>query len=367
MGKTSEIKKINLRQFSSEKLTMSPDEIPTTAPEEALNQFVGDDKEPFYKIQEIEYPIKANGYVYVESFFESFIEKIKTNLIPGSKDGHEMRYGKRGQTDFLLVGGLIKSNGDKTGKVYLKNYIPPFAESDNSNFIREAKANMIDFSLVSYTRDVREGLPDGSSVWNVVESMFGERNDAVGYGEGSMEQKTNSLNGEVDNKGELKVNELLDKLKALKVNGEITLHGIAKHLGLENQLITEDQKANLSKFNAVQGLCGDTDPETFVTGLIADKKANAAEVKEAKLNKLAGLEKLENGDESPLRAHANTYFENREMTDENIEAFKKNSVTVTLAGQGLDPYHKANDLGKVDDKDKKKNAAGDGEVKVVKI
>jgi len=187
MGKA--LKKINLRS-SDEILKLNPDEIPTLVPSSILSQWMEGDSDPYYKIQKIDYPIIANRYNYTEAFFDSFVSKLNSRPIPGSKDGHETSWGKRGNTDILLVGAKMDKNGDGTGSVYLKNYFPP---AGNETLIKEAKSDMIEFSLVSYTRDSIEEKPDGSVSYNVVESMYGERNDIVGYGEGAMDQKTNAV------------------------------------------------------------------------------------------------------------------------------------------------------------------------------
>jgi hypothetical protein len=135
----------------------------------------------------------ANGWMYTEEFWKSYIGKMNTAPIPGSARGHETRYGARGSTDLLLVGGRLESKSDGAGTVYLKNYVPPKGESgDNTVFIAMCKAGMVDFSIVSYTRDLIETLPDGNAVRKCVESLYGERNDAVDLGAGAMEMKTNA-------------------------------------------------------------------------------------------------------------------------------------------------------------------------------
>ena len=153
------IKKINLRAANDKPLTITADEIPNTIPQKALNKWQLGDDEPYYKIQEIEYPLLANGYNYLESFFKSFIKKLERAPIPGSKDGHEMSLGKRGETDFIMSGALIKPNGDGTGKVYFKNYVP---KEGNERFIKENETNMVEFSLVSGTRDERQENGDNT-------------------------------------------------------------------------------------------------------------------------------------------------------------------------------------------------------------
>ena len=166
------LRKINLRKDNDKPLKIKADEIPTLVPETAMVKWMEGDKSPYYKVQKIDFPLVANGYNYVESFFESFINKLNRAPIPGSREGHEMSWGKRGKTDFLLVGGKIDKKKNGKGSVYFKNYILPEGESgDNANFIKENETGMVDYSLVSYTKDERIENPDGSVTWNVIESM----------------------------------------------------------------------------------------------------------------------------------------------------------------------------------------------------
>jgi hypothetical protein len=189
----AEPKKFNFRSESDAKLALSPDSIPTLVPSDALALFQGGDSAPYYKLQAIDYPTTANGWTYTEDFWKSYIAKLNRAPIPGSARGHTTAWGARGPTDLLVVGGRVDSKGDGSGTVYLKNYIPPKGESgDNGVFIAMNKAGMVDYSIVSYTRDEVASLPDGSMDRKCVESLSGERNDAVDYGTGAMDMKTNA-------------------------------------------------------------------------------------------------------------------------------------------------------------------------------
>jgi len=176
----------------NKKVNISADQVPTLIPENTLKEWQKNDDNPYYKIQVINYPVIANDKTYEESFFESYINKLKERPFPGSKFGHEYNWGKRDTTDFILIGGKVEKQGNGTGQVYFKNYIPPTgASGSNETFIKENKTDMIHYSLVAYVREIRED--DGENVsYRIVESMRGERNDAVGYGEGAMDQVTNA-------------------------------------------------------------------------------------------------------------------------------------------------------------------------------
>jgi hypothetical protein len=187
-----ELRKLNYYRKKDTKLDIDPGSIPTLIPKTTLAEWQQGDEDPYYKIQEIEYPIVANGINYLESFFKSFISKLKKRPIPGSKSGHSMWSYERPSTDFIMVGAKLESNGDGTGKVFFKNYIPPEgAGGSNETFIKENKSDMVHYSLVSYTEDNIYADEDGNQKIDVVKSVKGERNDAVEYGLGAMEQKTN--------------------------------------------------------------------------------------------------------------------------------------------------------------------------------
>lgn len=193
------LRKFNFRATPDSKLTLSPDDIPTLIPTEMMKSFMQGDTEPYFKIQEIEVPATGNHVIYPASFWNSYLGKLKNRPIPGSRNGHDMRYGVKPNTDLLLVGGQLIVNDKGVGKVYLKNYIPKVGDSgDNSFFILQNKAGMLDYSIVSYTKDEIETLPEGNMKITAVASIAGERNDAVEYGLGAMEQKTNASEPELE-------------------------------------------------------------------------------------------------------------------------------------------------------------------------
>ena len=199
MGHT---RRFNFRSDPDSSLTLNPADIPNLSPNAAIALFTEGDSDPYFKIQAINYPAKANGWDYVESFWKSYLAKIARAPIPGSRTGHNMSYGARGPTDLVVVGGAIKANGDGTGTVFLKNYIPRVGESgDNTIFIKANKAGMVDYSIVSVTRDVITPMADGNYKKECVESIAGERNDCVDYGTGAMDMKTNAASIKINDAG----------------------------------------------------------------------------------------------------------------------------------------------------------------------
>lgn len=167
-------------------------DVPTLLPENAMSALLGSDTAPYYKIEAIEYPANGTGGVYEKSFFKSFLSNLKSRPYPGSKRGHE--YTSRPSSDFYTVGGKMVDNEDgKTGTIYLKIYIPPVGDTtDNAGFIRDAKAGIVNFSLVTAPEYRTEQDEKGNTVYYYTASMGYERNDAVEYGAGAMEQVVNS-------------------------------------------------------------------------------------------------------------------------------------------------------------------------------
>lgn len=340
---------------------IDPNTIKNTIPDKALKEFQKDDPEPYYKVQKIEYPITANGINYHESFFKSFISKLKDRPIPGSKSGHSIFWGERPNTDFIMVGGKIESKGNGKGFVYFKNYIPPSgAETSNETFIRENKADMVHFSLVTYPKYEIETEDDGSEIINAVESLRGERNDAVEWGMGAMGQETNQKDHNdqeidlIDNKegGENNLNkeELLKVLNTMKANADITLIEVAEAMGLKNQVITDEHIEAVKIVNSLKEL-GMKDPvkdyEKLKNKISADKES----VRNARLDKEYGPEKDPvTNKENLLRTYAGQKAAglDGEELENAIKDLKDDPIAKRFAAERADYNSEANTIGVVE-------------------
>jgi len=170
---------------------VSADSIPTLVPEEKMKSILGNDESPFYKVESIEYPVNGTGGIYQEQFFESFKNVMSDRPIPGSKRGHTWE--SRPTSDLYTVGARMDKNGDGTGIIHMKVYIPPEGDSDsNAGLIRDAKANIVHFSLVTWPEYTVSKDDEGNEITYFTASKGYERNDAVEYGAGAMQQKVNS-------------------------------------------------------------------------------------------------------------------------------------------------------------------------------
>ena len=363
--------------YAIAEINISPDSIPNTIPAEYLKEWQAGDPDPYYKIQMIEYPILSNRINYQESFFKSFISKLKERPIPGSKAGHNMWWGARPETDFIMIGAKLESNGDGTGKVYFKNYIPPKGESgNNENFIIENKTDMVHYSLVSWPRTERYEDEEGNEITNAIESMKGERNDAVEYGLGGMKQTTNAGENEynkgldelsegtislpdlTDNKskgeGNLTKEELLKKINALKENGDLTLPEIAESMGLKNQVVKSEHTEALKIVNAIKKL-GMENPIEDIKALKEIIESDKEAVLNARLDKEFGTNPDAEDKENYLRMHAGNQIANIKGKDleEKIENVKKDSITIKFAKERADYNTDVNTIGIVETTKKK--------------
>jgi len=113
-----------------------------------------------------------------------------------------------------LIGAKID---EKNQKVYFKNYIPKIGMSgDNFAFIRDAKAGIVHFSLVAFTKDriIRNEQGEIEKI-EVIEYKYGGRNDAVEWGTGAMKQKTNVAGRQLNRSG---VNNANARIRAGDIN-----------------------------------------------------------------------------------------------------------------------------------------------------
>lgn len=318
---------------------LKPEDVDTLVPSAIFNELVAGDEAPFYKVEAIEYPAKGSGGVYTKQFFNSYVGVTKKRPIPGSKRGHE--WISRGHSDFYTVGGKLVDNSDgASGVVYLKIYIPPKGdEGDNEGFIRDAKAGIVHFSLVSAPESVTKRDPEtGADIRYFTSSKGWERNDAVEYGTGAMRQvvntqgivldidaayalidigqidKTTNVEGEPIQNGKLyrsalrrlasraneedrtvigelisaidkstkggkpvEKNELFEALKNLVANAKTNLGEIAEAVGLKALLRNEADDANAATVKVLNEKLGEK-PLEALDSILAENSVNAVAV-----------------------------------------------------------------------------------------
>ena len=359
-----EPKKFNLVDLSDS--VISAELIPNLIPDKVLRDIQAGDADPYYKVQEIDISEPANGVMYTPEFWNSYLNKLKDRPIPGSKDGHHLSLYGRPPTDFYLVGG--KLNAEKN-TVYLKNYIPPDGDTTtNKGFIRDLKAGIIHFSIVAYTKDKIYFNEDGEiELIEAIESVKGERNDAVEYGLGAMTQKTNTKDPEIKpvKKTNTEVNtmdfkEILTTLKNLKANGEIDVNQVAKTLGIE--VVTEEHKNAVKVQTELKKVLKTDNVVESVNVLLANsekvKVDTFALLRNKKMTEAFGPEKVE--DKDNLKRNAAELLVSKEIVedkelDKQIEAAKANNLVMSFSYDEADENSKQNDLSGVEKLNKDKS------------
>lgn len=340
MSEEAVLRVLNYR--STGKIAFTADEIPNIAPKEAVAEFMKGDEAPYFKLQRIDYPIKANGLNYSEKFFETYLKNVSLHPFPGSKDGHAL-FGNRGKTDFVLIGGLIEKKENGKGSVYLKNYIPPVGESgSNETFIKECKSGMIHFSIVSHAKHEMIETPNGKEI-NIVESLYGERNDAVDHGTGAMKQVTNAAVGgdneteKTERKSMPTKKEIMDML-ADKSGEKVTLQEIATVMNCADQLLTKEHVDALAVVNSLKEL-GVADPISELKMSKETTEVAAKAIRNARLDKEFGVQDKDN--KNLLRAYADEMVSNakEDNIEKQIEAIKKSPIAVRLAEKQTDIVH----------------------------
>jgi len=380
---------------------VSADSIPTLVPEEKMKSLLGDDESPFYKVESIEYPVKGTGGIYQEQFFESFKNVMSDRPIPGSKRGHTWE--SRPTSDLYTVGARMDKNGDGTGMIHMKIYIPPDGDSDsNAGLIRDAKANIVHFSLVTWPEYTVSKDEEGNEITYFTASKGYERNDAVEYGAGAMQQKVNSdeygwleearsliesgrFNTDDDsdkpihdgvvmrsalrrmvsranaehkpeiaelislidkNKGARTVTkkEILEAVSAAIENNSLTLKELAAAANSEDRLLTNNHEDALAMAEQFAELGVDNPVSSYKNMEETIKKTEKARVE----NKLkAEFDPNGLGEKNDLLTHAVDKLGNTPEAelDEAIAELKETAVAKNLAGQLADAGSEANQIG----------------------
>lgn len=311
-------------------------DLPTLISEQQFNILTEGDDDPFIFAQAIPFPVEGNGDVYGEEFFKSFLERNKARPFPGDKYGHSGAWYSRQATHFYQIGGEIKDN-----VAYFKLYVPPKTDSEeNTSFIKDIKTNGVDLSLVS---KVSYMYNQEDEKYHILSSEGSERNDAVGYGDGSMEQVV--FNNKNDKQKEsLGMDEILKKLNALREDGNLSIPQLLEKLNASKFLKTDEDEANLKVYNSLVKELG-SDPLAKLKEMKDSITENADKVREAALTEAFGTKLNADGKtENEKRVMAETLMGDKEVNAENIEAVKKNSLYIKIAGQSADVNHEANSV-----------------------
>lgn len=361
------------------------------------------DGERILVVESLDFPVSGSGGVYDGSFFDSFISKLKNGVIGGSKDGHGGWTGKS-INDLYMIGGMTEYNSDqKSGTAHFLMWIPKQLNSDNYGLINDYFAGQVNFSLVSYPKYKDITNKDTKMIErHFVGSDRGERNDVVDLHNGAMDQVVNSAeaidfesakiliengefirkdidgkiiqngkvsysvlrrmvsNADCENKTEIaelismidkkkncggktvEKTEVLECVKNMKANGELTLVEVANAMGLQDKIVNEDHVKNAEMVKVLNEKLG-TDPITAIDGLLANKKIASELAVINAVTKVAGPEKITNSEGkevvNPSYTHALEKCMNKEGKDLEtaVANLSNDPIMKILQGQRADP------------------------------
>jgi hypothetical protein len=302
--------------------------IPNSIGEEKLNILTEGDEDPYFFAQAIQFPIEANGDVYDIEFAQSFVERNKEQAYPGDKYGHSLSWYSRQPTHFYQVGSIMVGN-----VAWFKFYVPPSTDSEsNESFKKEIKTNGIDLSLVS---KAKYQYNQDDEKYHMVASVGGERNDAVGFGDGSMDQIViNKKNENIEEGLEVTKEELLKKLNTQFLNGEITVQDIMKVLNKSDMLKSEKDTADLKVLNSLVAVLGDK-PLEKVTELSEAVKLNADVLRKNMITEEFGKEGTK---EEPnlVRNMAELLLKDKVINAESLKVVREDATFLKIAGEQAD-------------------------------
>jgi ATP-dependent protease ClpP protease subunit len=131
--------------------------------------------------------------------------------------------------------------------------------------------------------------------------------------------------------------EILNTLKTMKENGEISLIQIAEALDLKSQLMTPEAEKSLAVINKLTDM-GISDPIATITAMQACEKADEAAVRNAKLDKRFGPEKI-NDKVNFLRTYAGKEMasvDSKELDAKIEEMIKTDLIVQKFASENAD-------------------------------
>lgn len=142
--------------------------------------------------------------------------------------------------------------------------------------------------------------------------------------------------------------EILKMLNVMKQNNEITLFEIAKNIGLENQIITQDHTAALAVVNSLQEE-GISDPVSEIKRLKNQISENEEATFNATMTEKYGAPHSEKKP-NYLRQYAENMLEGKtgEVLNTAIEDLKKDPIALNFAAQKADQNSETNDIGRVE-------------------
>lgn len=162
--------------------------------------------------------------------------------------------------------------------------------------------------------------------------------------------------------------EILNKVMTLKTNNELTLPELAETLNMSDQIVTKEHTNALTVLNELVEISGKDNVIDFVKELITERENNANLVRESKMTELFGPKKdKKSGKENDVRSYAEMILKDKELSEENINGIKENSIYKKLLAEQADMFSEANKLSTVDDLEKQEITEDANKISVVKL
>jgi hypothetical protein len=389
----------NYKQSNRSKV--KPEDIPNLAPEQAMNELLKDDQNPYFSVEAIKFPVMGNTHIwgvqgsYEEGYFKAIESNLKNGVIPGSKSGHS--YSDKPTNDLFLVGIRIDSSSDGSGTAYFKNYLPPkdYNGNDNYGLIRDAKLGLLEFSLVSEpVYDEKELAKTGK--YKIIGAKEYNRNDAVERG--AMKQTVNSKqvadfgllrdlvsNGQVtlenidgnviqngkvsrpalrqivsradcENKAEyselismidktknggktVELKEAIDMVGVAVKNGQAVFADIAKNAGCDKLIRNAEDDKNAGIVTALNSLELGDNPVEKVKAILAENKANAEAIVKNRIIAEYGLAEKDGKKNTAYEyAYSKCVGKNGKELDDAMNALKDDGVMKAIRGSQADIF-----------------------------
>ena len=300
------------------------------------------DANPFEFIQEVKFGEKypaTDGTFYMKSWAESYAKKANEVLIPGSKDGHTaMNAWAERVPNHLYVTGAKVEGESLLIRHYVTNKMPDF---EYQKLIGEIKAGLISTSVVSMNEyDLVPGENGQPATWKAIKSMGRERNDLVEWDQTGMVSKMVATSRKdaienIEDEGDTPMTyaELVAEGKRMIAENKTNHLAVMKDLGLEIDVLTEPQKADLAVMKQIRELAGTSDIVQLVSSSVSSQKTAFETLRDAAIQKSFGHN-------TKLLDAAKDHFSVKTGTqkdiDSEIDRIKELKSMKEIAGSGED-------------------------------
>lgn len=300
------------------------------------------DEKPFEFVQELKFGDKypaTDETVFDKSWAESYEKKANEVLVPGSAYGHTalQAYKERVKNHTYVTAAKIV--GDDT--ILLRHYVSNKMDANEyASLISEIKAGLISTSIISLYEYKTVTEKDGKVSYHATKSVGRERNDLVEWDQTGMASKmiATSQKAEIDeNNGEgdttMTYAELVAALKSAIEENHTDHLAVAKDLGLNLEILSSEQKAELETLKKIRSAAAGQDVEQIVSDAIAAQGASFITLRDAAMKKAFGHDaELEKSTKELFSLKAGSQKE----IDAEVDRIKELSAVKMIAAKSVD-------------------------------